>query len=192
MSMAAIFLVPVLAQIGNQVIPLLPFKGIEKRENDLRLSPYSGLIATTCLFFILFAASSYPSILRPLMTRILPANPENHPITAVQYLNSQPLPGKMFNNYGWGGYLIYALKPPRQVFIDGRADMYGEEIFTEYRKVISLDKNTDSILDKYDVNWVIYPHNSALVRYLLAGGRWREVYQDEEACVLLRNPVPRP
>lgn len=192
MSMAAIFLVPVLAQTGNQLKQHLPFKGIEKRGNDLPLSPYSGLIATACLFFILFTASSFSSIFRPLMTKILPTNPENHPINAVQYLNSQPLPGKMFNNYGWGGYLIYALQPTRQVFIDGRADMYGEDIFTEYRKVISLDKDTESILDKYEVNWVIYPHDSALVRYLLAGDRWREIYRDEEACVLLRNPVPRP
>ncbi len=191
-SMASVFLVPLLAQIGNQLKNRLPLRDKRQTNKDLRLSPYSGLIATAGLFLILFCASTFQSPLRSYMTAIIPVNPDNHPVAAVQYLNSTPLPGKMFNKYGWGGYLIYALQPSQPVFIDGRADMYGEEIFTEYRKVAGIDEDIESILNKYEVNWVIYPHDSALVRYLMAGGRWREVYCDEEASVLLRNPTPRP
>ena len=40
----------------------------------------------------------------------------------------------MFNEYALGGYLLYALNPPPKVFIDGRADMYGEQILSDYRQ----------------------------------------------------------
>ncbi len=191
-SMASVFLVPLLAQIGKQLIDRLHLKEKKQSKNDLRLSPYSGLIATVGLFIILFGASTVQSPLRPFLAAIIPVKTENHPIDAVNFLNSTPLPGKMFNKYGWGGYLIYALQPSQPVFIDGRADMYGEEIFSEYRKVVSIDKDIDTILDKYEVNWLIYPQDTPLVRYLLAGNCWSQIYEDEETSVLLRNPSPLP
>lgn len=191
-GMAAVFLVPLLAQIGNQLKLQLPPSKKKQAATSLRLSPCSGLIAMAGMFFMLLWASTFQSPLRPFMTAIIPVKPENHPVAAVRYLNSTPLPGKMFNKYGWGGYLIYALKPFRPVFIDGRADMYGEDIFTEYRKVTGLDKEMEAILAKYNVNWVIYPQDTPLVRYLLAGGHWNEVYHDEETSVLLRNPPLSP
>jgi hypothetical protein len=191
-SMAAVFLVPLLAQIGNQLLSKLSFENKTPAANNLQLSPYSGIIATAGVFFILFAASTFQSPIRSVMTAIISLNAENHPVAAVKFLNSTPLPGKMFNKYGWGGYLIYALEPSQSVFIDGRADMYGEDLFAEYRKVVAIDKDIETILEKHEVNWVIYPHDTPLVRYLLAGNRWQEIYQDEEACVLLRNPSPLP
>lgn len=191
-SMTSVYLVPLLAQIGNQIVDRLPLKDRKASRNELRLSPYSGLIATAGLFLILFCSSIYQSPLRPLMAAVIPVKSEYHPVAAVNYLNSAPLAGKMFNKYGWGGYLIYALDPSQPVFIDGRADMYGEELFKEYRKVIAIDKDIDMILEKHDVSWVLYPSDTPLVRYLLAGNRWKQIYQDEEASVLLRNPTLRP
>jgi hypothetical protein len=191
-SMASVFLVPLLAQISNQLIDRLPLREKKSSKNELMLSPYSGLIATVGIFIILFGASTFQSPLRPFMTAIIPIESKCHPVSAVKFLNSTPLPGKMFNKYSWGGYLIYALQPSKPVFIDGRADMYGEEIFSEYRKVVAIDKDVDSILDKYEVDLVIYPNETPLVKYLLAGSRWDEIYHDEEASVLLRKPSPLP
>jgi len=191
-SMAAVFLVPLLAQIGNQLLSKLSFENKTPSTNNLHLSPYSGIIATAGIFILLFAASSFQSPLRPFMTAIISVNAENHPVAAAEFLNSTPLPGKMFNKYGWGGYLIYALEPSQSVFIDGRADMYGEDLFEEYRKVVAIDKDIDTILKKHEVNWMIYPHDTPLVRYLLAGNSWSQIYQDEEASVLLRKPSPLP
>ena len=45
------------------------------------------------------------------------------PVRAVEYLRQHPLPGPMYNTYGYGGYLIWSL-PEHKVFIDGRADVY--------------------------------------------------------------------
>lgn len=191
-SMAAIFLVPLLSQIGNQVQVPFSFKQKNQASPGMRLSPYSGLIALGIVFSVMLLASTPLSPLRPYMASIISVGPKSHPLAAVEYLKSSSLSGNMFNKYGWGGYLIYALQPRQPVFIDGRADMYGEDIFSEYRKVVALEKESMEILKKYDVNWVIFPQDTPLIRYLLTTGGWQEVYRDEEASVLLRNPVPSP
>jgi hypothetical protein len=38
------------------------------------------------------------------------------------------LPDPVFDGQGWGGYLICRWYPEHRVFIDGRIDMYGQEI----------------------------------------------------------------
>jgi len=50
---------------------------------------------------------------------------ETYPVRAVEVIRERNLPGPMFNNFDWGGYLIWAL-PERPVSIDGRTNLYGE------------------------------------------------------------------
>src|SRR4029077_20274141 len=45
------------------------------------------------------------------------------PVRAVNFLRSHPAQGPLFDNYGYGGYLIANL-PEYKVFIDGRGDLY--------------------------------------------------------------------
>src|SRR6185369_8156240 len=49
-----------------------------------------------------------------------------NPVAAVEFFKSQHLPAPIYNRYGWGGYLIYKLYPEYRVYIDGRADVYGD------------------------------------------------------------------
>jgi hypothetical protein len=125
---------------------------------------------------------------RKLFQAVIPVSEETHPVHAVAFLQANPLPGNMFNKYSWGGYLIFALDPPQKVFIDGRADMYGEEIFGDYQKIVGIKKEVDELLEKYAVNFVLFDTDAPLVRYLTATKRWREIYRDEEASILLRTP----
>jgi hypothetical protein len=144
------------------------------------------------LLLILAANSPQVPAGQRLFKATIPIPEKNHPIDAVEFLNANPLPGNMLNKYGWGGYLIYALDPPRKVFIDGRADMYGEEIFGDYRKIVGIEKEIEELLQQYQISWVLFPWDTPLIRYLLATQNWREIYRDEEASVLLRSPAPRP
>jgi hypothetical protein len=48
-----------------------------------------------------------------------------YPVAAVDFLFDNDLAqGRLFNSYGWGGYLIWRKLP---VFIDSRADVYGDD-----------------------------------------------------------------
>jgi len=83
--------------------------------------------------------------------------------------------------------MIYALSPKQPVFIDGRADMYGEEIFTDYKKIVQVDKEIDNLLNRYEIQFIFYPLNSSLIRYLKVQGNWREIYSDDLASILIRR-----
>lgn len=187
-GIATVFLCPWLARTIRTFLPRRlnadPSKGAAEQ---LSTSVVSGPVATIALAAVLalLATPAFPRS-RAIMETFLPLPADVHPIKAVQYLNHHRPPGKMFNRYGWGGYLIYAMDPPQKVFIDGRADMYGEEIFGDYEKIAALHKDTESLLEHYDIDWILFPGDSVLVRYLKATGKWGVTYSDETASVLVR------
>ena len=111
-------------------------------------------------------------------------NPNKFPVRAVNWLEVNPQEGKMFNNFIWGGYILYRMFPQEQVFIDGQTDFYGEALAREYSQVTSLDDDWQEILKKYDVSWVIIQSNKPLVPALQNELNWKIVYQDETATIL--------
>lgn len=189
-SLAGILLTPLLVQLlvpwGHRLRSLLPAK--KSRAAELTLSPVSGPVATFCLAALLFATagSLQPALRDSLAEQFFPL-PEHFSATALDYLAESRPQGRMFNEYSLGGYLIYSLEPAEKVFIDGRADMYGEKIFTDYGKIAKAEAEADELLAQYGVDWIIFPWDRPLIRYLKAGGDWREVYRDSQVSILVRE-----
>jgi len=189
-SIASMVLTPFFAKSLTRFKMKIHISALQKgKPKNLKLSALSGPLTTTVLFLILMMAncSVFPLGQR-LFQAIIPIPKEYHPIDMVAFLNTNPLSGNMFNQYSWGGYLIYALDPPQKVFIDGRADMYGEKIFKDFQKISRVDKEINNLLDSYKIRMVLFPGDTPLVRYLRATDQWQEVYRDDEASVLLRKP----
>lgn len=111
-------------------------------------------------------------------------DPEVFPIEAVTWLKAHPQEGKMFNTYEWGGYLQYQLWPQKQVFIDSKADFYGEEFVRKYEQVIELREGWENILDQYNVDWAILPTNEALTKALTDNLGWQLIYEDKTTVIL--------
>ena len=111
-------------------------------------------------------------------------DPNKFPVQAVNWLESNPQNGKMFNNFIWGGYLLYRMFPQEQVFIDGQTDFYGEAFTLEYASVVSLDEGWQDILNKYNVSWVIIQSDKPLIPALQSELYWKIVYQDDTATIL--------
>jgi len=109
------------------------------------------------------------------------------PTAAIDFLRANPLRGNMFNNDEIGDYVIYSLYPRCKVFMDGRSDMYGEPILKEYFKVAAIEQGWKDVLDKYDINYIIFYTDSVLVRHLLTDTGWRGIYSDNVASIFLRN-----
>lgn len=112
------------------------------------------------------------------------------PVDALRFAEENGIEGRMFNNDGWGGYIIYSTYPDRKVFFDGRSDMYGVEFMKEYVKVAKAEEGYEDVLDKYEVEWVLYNANSPICQLLAAGGGWKLVYADTTANILLKD-IPR-
>ena len=93
----------------------------------------------------------------------------------------------MFNNFAWGGYILYRSWPQETVFIDGQTDFYGEFLAREYTKVMAVDEGWEATLKNYDVSWIIVPPHEPLVKALQNEKEWVIVYQDDTAAIV-REP----
>jgi hypothetical protein len=109
------------------------------------------------------------------------------PVRAAEYVIEHKLSGNMFNDYGDGGYLIYRLAPDRKVFIDGRADMYGDSFINEYLEISNGGPGWKEKFDKLNIDYVICGKATPLHQLLLANGSFEEVYADKFRAVLTRT-----
>ncbi|KAA3647232.1 MAG: hypothetical protein DWQ07_06950 [Chloroflexi bacterium] len=107
-----------------------------------------------------------------------------YPVDAVEFIQDQQLEGRMMNSYNWGGYLQMHL-PQHPVYADGRADLYGDEIVGEWLQFVGAEDNWQSILDKWEVNFIILePHWPVIAQLEDAG--WNQIYSDEIVVVYQR------
>jgi hypothetical protein len=93
----------------------------------------------------------------------------------------------VFNFQPWGGFLINRWYPQRQVFVDGRIDMYGPAIIREYSAVAMIHPEWREVLDKYGICTVLAPKDSALSVLLKAAGGWEPVFQGKVEEVFVRR-----
>jgi hypothetical protein len=122
-----------------------------------------------------------------LNARVRPIEPPENisPTGAVLAVQKAGIKGPVLNSYGWGGYLIYSGIP---VFVDGRADMYGDAFLKEYLDALWLQKTDglQKLLDKYGIAWTLLTAESPTVTLLDHLPGWRRVYADKTAVVHAR------
>jgi len=112
---------------------------------------------------------------------------KDYPVQAVQYMKEHPVPGPMFNNYGFGGYLVWSMAPAHKVFIDGRGDLYEETgVFADYMKVVDINSSALAVLQAYGVRSCIIPPQDALATLLSAAPAWKKIYADRVAAIYVR------
>jgi hypothetical protein len=108
---------------------------------------------------------------------------ERFPTEAVAFLQTHPS-GRLFNHYDWGGYLIWKLYPSTRVFIDGRADLYGEQMLNQFAETYQLKDDWKKTLEDERIETVVVPADSALATGLRNSPDWKVSYQDRQALVL--------
>jgi hypothetical protein len=109
------------------------------------------------------------------------------PVAAVDFLEASETSGNTYNLYHWGGYLIWRLYPERKVFIDGRADVYGDAFIDEYLQVYQLRQDWQQPLEKYHVDVVLIDVDSPLSIMLNEEVEWYRAYSDETAVIYVRK-----
>ncbi len=96
-------------------------------------------------------------------------------------LRSQPV----LNEYSFGGPLILAGVRP---YIDGRADMYGDEFLDDYVAMVNEGdrERFARAVEKYGIRWTMLRPTSGLVEVLDSSPQWRRVYADEVGVIHVR------
>ena len=112
-----------------------------------------------------------------------------YPVGAADWLASHPEVGKkMYNQYGWGGYLAYRFypEPNRRVFIFGEAALMGDSLLNDYQDIQTLRSDWQTLLDRYGVDYIVYNRGEALANVLATEPGWKLVYQDDLAVIYVR------
>jgi hypothetical protein len=102
------------------------------------------------------------------------------PSAAVAFVKDQHVAGPVFNDYEFGGYLIFSGIAP---FVDGRADMYGDGFLRRYADVAALP----DILDQYRIVWTLLERHDPRAALLDRLPGWQRVYSDDIAVVHRRG-----
>jgi hypothetical protein len=113
------------------------------------------------------------------IARVLPAQ-------ATTWLDQHPQGTRLFNRYEWGGYLGEH-RPSQLVFMDGRADVYGDALLRMYVSIISVDGDPQVILDRYRIDHAVFPPDTPLAAWFDASRRWERVYADATAAIWVRR-----
>lgn len=186
LSMAALLLIPCFAVLFEDLGRHLNFlRRTNPESRELTLSPWSGPLAIILLTLVFIGAAGTNAFSIGNIVREMYHPPKDYtPVMA--YLQKGYPEGNLLNEYEWGDYLLYGLDRPPRVFIDGRADMYGPEIFSDYGKMAGVEAETEALLEKYRVGWVLFPKNHMLIRHLKGCKGWHPLYEDEEVEILAK------
>lgn len=113
---------------------------------------------------------------------------EEFPGEACQYLDDHDVPGRTYNVYEWGGYLIWRRWPEHRVFIDGRCLVYGDELINESFSVARGREGWRDILRKYDVRSLLLRYGEYdSVHFFEGDGQWECIYWDDRALIAVKR-----
>lgn len=124
-----------------------------------------------------------------------------YPVKATQFIKKFNLRGNMFNEYGYGGFLLYELYPEHKVFFDGRTDVYlcceiPDSLDVAINKYFPDDKYQKylytKIWDKYKISYVLIRTEKhtllrKIARVLSQDSQWALVYWDDYTQIFVRK-----
>lgn len=111
---------------------------------------------------------------------------EKSPVKAVEFIKENHLAGPMLNDYGYGGYLIWAA-PEYKDFIDGRGDVFEwSGVLGEFGRWATLQSDPTVLLQKYGVNFCLLSSQSPMIHVLPLTREWKIIYSDTNSVVLAR------
>jgi hypothetical protein len=109
------------------------------------------------------------------------------PAAAVSFIATHRPPAPILNHYNWGGYFIWRLYPQYRVYIDGRADLYGDAFLDDLATTYYLRGDSwQSLFEKWRIRTVVLPPDAPLVTALSAMSAWKIIYADRQAVVLTK------
>ena len=110
-----------------------------------------------------------------------------YPVAALDHLAARNPDARVLADYGWGGYVIWRLYDSGgRVFVDGRNDMYGDELLNDYSLVRNADDGWEEIVDRHRVEAILFPPDAPLVRGFAQQAGWCEAVRDKVQVLLAR------
>jgi hypothetical protein len=146
-----------------------------------RFSKITAPLASAAVLGVLLGASTWA-----LAVKSTYSPPEvQSPVAAIEALQARH-PKRVLNDLPFGGYMIWRKMP---VFIDGRAELYGEAFEMAYYRALQL-KDVNGFLDilkTWDIDAVLLTPATPAVGLLDNIPGWQRVYSDRYAVLHVRS-----
>jgi len=149
--------------------------------------PATGFALIFNLVFILAPATLGVVRVSHFVNNQLAYEAKNYPQAAVNFMLEKQLPGPIYNRYGWGGYLIRRLYPNYRVYIDGRADVYGDAFTVEAVRTYDGKPDWRKPLERLGIRTVIITPDAPLSSLLREDDTWTKAYEDNQAVIFTRS-----
>jgi hypothetical protein len=109
-----------------------------------------------------------------------------YPVQAVNFLRDHPQPGPLYNTYDWGDFITWYM-PEYPVAIDGRTDLYGDDL--DNRFYLTENGDPSYVDDPYlrDAKLVLIGKQKPLAKLLATDEQFELIYQDSLAIVYVRR-----
>jgi hypothetical protein len=155
---------------------------LEKAPPDFIIKSYP-FINTILLICVLFVATI--RINQIVSNQTIKQN-DVFPEVASKWIEQNNPQGNIFNSYNWGGYLIWRLYPEYRVFIDGRADIYGDSDMVRYAQLYS-GINWQEIFQEYDIRFVLVEPTAPIASILLETSGWQKTIEESNSILLVQT-----
>ena len=145
--------------------------------------PLPGWVNVLLILFALLAAGGrFASVVssQPEVER------ETFPAAAVDWILANQPDGNIYNTYSWGGYLTWRLRD-YPVFIDGRADLYGDAFIESFLDIYRARPGWQEALADNGVNLALVEPGSAIGDALAVSPEWELVFSDENSLLFVRR-----
>lgn len=107
------------------------------------------------------------------------------PTGTVEYIRQHHIPGPLFNNYAFGGYLVWS---DQKVFVDGRSDPYERGgALSDYLYIAQMKPGAMTVLHSYGIQSCLLERDEPLAMFLTASPEWQRVASDEVAVLFVRR-----
>jgi hypothetical protein len=168
-------------------IPVLgeQLTGLTNHKSQTQKSPSYKNCINFFLITIVILAVCFRSIF--IIQEQSESEAKNFPYGAANWILENHPNGNLYNTYGWGGYLIWRLYPEYRVFIDGRADVYGDEFIYSYLRIYAGQPGWESMLDRDGVTIVLIEPGSGLANALKNSPNWIICYEDKLSILFIKQ-----
>jgi len=109
----------------------------------------------------------------------------NVPVYSTKFISDNNL-NHIFNDYGFGGYLLWAY-PSQPIFIDGRLEIYKGKTLSDYMRVVNGSSNWKQILNDYHIDCIFLQNAAPINNLLIMDPDWDLVYFDGASNIFLRH-----
>jgi hypothetical protein len=156
------------------------------KDREVRQDNVILAAALNALLLVIAPLTAATFIVRRSIAKQPQVEAENFPSAAVDFIKSNNIPQPIYNEYHWGGYLIWKLYPDYRVYIDGRADVYGDALLEEFFTVHDGARTWRKPLDEYGIRTVLVEPDTAIASLLRQDPAWQKVFEDHQTVVFVR------